>query len=82
MATRPVICTYCNHAVYDYSGPPGAVVFDAEYFSPRRSYPQPVGDSALVCPNCGERWVAVSIQIDSIRMVVDPSTRGTGTVKY
>lgn len=82
MASLPVICTYCNQAVYDYSGPPGKVAFKAEYFSPRRDFAPPQGDSELICPNCGQRWVAVSLQIDSIRMVIDPATRGSGTVKY
>ena len=82
MAALPVICTYCNTAIYDYSGPPGKVAFKAEYFRPRRGFAAPDERSRLVCPKCGERWVAVSVQIDSIRMVIDPATRGTGTVKY
>lgn len=82
MHDLPVVCTFCNETIYDYSGPAGKIVFKAEYFSPRRGYTPPDATTQLVCPNCGERWVAVSIQIDSIRMAVDPSTRGSGTVKY
>lgn len=80
--TRPVVCTFCNRTIYDYSGPADRVVFEAAYFAPRRGVPPVSSTSTLVCPLCGERWVSVSIQIDSIRMAVDPSTRGTGTVKY
>ena len=82
MAALPVVCTYCNETVYDYTGPTGKVSFRAEYFAPRGAYPAPDPASPPVCPSCGERWVAVSVQIDSIRMAINPATRGTGTVKY
>ncbi|MBK6428521.1 MAG: hypothetical protein IPF82_20720 [Blastocatellia bacterium] len=80
--TRPVVCTYCNRIIYDYSGPVDRVVFDAEHFEPRHGVPSINATSKLVCPLCGERWVSVSVQLDSIRMAVDPATRGTGNVKY
>jgi hypothetical protein len=82
MTALPVVCTYCNETIYDYTGPGGTVAFKAENFSPRPGFSAPDTTSKLVCPNCDERWVAVSVQIDSIRMAVDPATRGTGTVKY
>ncbi len=82
MAALPVVCTYCNTTIYEYSGPAGTVAFKAEYFRPRGAFPAPDATTRLDCPKCGERWVAVSVQIDSIRMAIDPSTRGTGTVKY
>ena len=80
--SRPVVCTFCNRTLYDYSGPADRVVFDAQYFAPRRGVAPLVSASKLVCPLCGEKWVSVSIQLDSIRMAVDPATRGSGTVKY
>lgn len=79
---RPVICTYCNETIYDYTGPDEKVVFKAEHFAPRRGFPAPAPDARPECPNCGERWVAVSLQGDSIRMAVSPATRGSGVVKY
>ena len=82
MASLPVVCTYCNETIYDYTGPEEKVVFKAEYFTPRAGYTQPDPSARPACPNCGERWVAVSVQLGSIRMAIDPSTRGTGTVKY
>lgn len=80
--SRPVVCTFCNRTIYDYSGPSDRVVFEAAYFAPRRGVPPVGAESRLVCPLCGQRWVSVSIQIDGIRMAVDPATRGTGNVKY
>lgn len=80
--SRPVVCTFCNRTLYDYSGPVDRVVFDSTYFLPRKGVPAVQSTTKLICPLCGERWVSVSVQIDSIRMAVDPSTRGTGTVKY
>ena len=79
---KPVVCTYCNETIYYYTGPDERVSFKADLFEPRGGYPRPGPDSALACPNCGERWTAVSIQADSLRMAIDPSTRGSGTVKY
>jgi hypothetical protein len=79
---RPVICTYCNEAIYHYTGPSHRVVFKADYFEPRAGYQRPDPASPLACPNCGERWVAVSLQGDAIRMAVSPATRGSGVVKY
>lgn len=80
--SRPVVCTFCNRTVYDYAGPVDRIVFDAGNFTPRQGVPPVAPTSKLACPLCGEKWVSVSIQLDSIRMAVDPSTRGTGTVKY
>lgn len=80
--SRPVVCTFCNRTIYDYSGPSDRVVFDAAHFAPRCGVPALESASRLACPLCGEKWVSVSIQLDSIRMAVDPSTRGTGNVKY
>ncbi len=80
--SRPVVCTFCNRTIYDYSGPSDRVVFDAAHFAPRRGVPALESASKLACPLCGEKWVSVSIQLDSIRMAVDPATRGTGNVKY
>ena len=80
--SRPVVCTYCNRTIYDYSGPEDRVVFDAVHFKPCTGVPPLDPASKLGCPLCGERWVSVSIQLDSIRMAVDPATRGTGNVKY
>ena len=82
MAALPVVCTYCNRTIYDYTGPEEKIAFIAEFFEPRPGYARPDPTSKLACPECGERWVAVSVQIDSIRMAIDPATRGTGTVKY
>jgi hypothetical protein len=82
MPSLPVVCTYCNETIYDYTGPTDKLAFKAEHFAPRGSFPAPDAASKLACPNCGERWVAVSRQIDSIRMAIDPATRGSGTVKY
>lgn len=81
-APLPVVCTFCNRTIYDYAGPAGRVVFDAVHFTPRNNVPALEPTSKLACPLCGEKWVAVSIQLDSIRMAVDPATRGSGTVKY
>ncbi len=78
----PVVCTYCNETIYQYTGPDDRVVFKAEHFAPAGEFPAPDPASKLACPNCGERWVAVSLQGDSIRMAISPATRGTGTVKY
>jgi|CXWL01.1.fsa_nt_gi predicted RNA-binding Zn-ribbon protein involved in translation (DUF1610 family) len=80
--SRPVVCTFCNRTIYDYSGPTDRVVFDAVHFAPRRGVPALEATSKLACPLCGEKWVSVSVQLDSIRMAVDPATRGTGNVKY
>jgi hypothetical protein len=82
MASLPVVCTYCNETIYDYAGPLERIAFRPEHFTPRGGHPAPDATTPLACPNCGERWVAVSVQIDSIRMAIDPATRGTGTVKY
>jgi hypothetical protein len=79
---RPVICTCCNETVYMYRGPKERVVFKAEYFIPRKDLPAPAEETKLACPSCGERWVAVSLQDETIRMAIDPSTKGTGVVKY
>lgn len=81
-ATLPVTCTFCNKIIYDYSGPTDRVVLDAAHFAPRRGFEKPSATTGLVCPHCGERWVAVSLQIDGLRMAVDPTTRGSGVVKY
>ena len=78
----PVVCTYCNNTVYDYTGPRDKVSFKAGFFQPRGGAPKPDPETPLVCPSCGERWTAVSLQIDGLRMAIDPSTRGSGTVKY
>lgn len=80
--TLPVVCTFCNRTIFDYTGPTAKVSFKAEYFVPKKEVPAPDERTSFVCPLCGERWVAVSVQLDSIRMVVDPATRGTGTVKF
>ena len=79
---KPVVCTYCNETIYDYIGPAERVSLKAEFFVPRRDFPKPDARTRLVCPNCGERWTAISKQVDSIRMAIDPATRGSGTVKY
>jgi hypothetical protein len=79
---RPVVCTYCNETIYGYTGPGDRVVFKAEYFEPRGGYSRPASSSGLACPNCGERWTAVSLQGETIRMAVSPATRGSGVVKY
>ena len=81
-AGKPVVCTYCNVTIYDYTGPSAKVSFKAEYFDPRKDFPKPDPQTSLRCPNCGEKWTAVSNQLDGIRMAIDPSTRGSGTVKY
>ena len=81
-AGRPVVCTFCNVTVYDYTGPAERVVFKADYFAPRKDFPKPDQNTPLACPNCGEKWTAVSNQIDGIRMAVSPATRGSGVVKY
>jgi hypothetical protein len=78
----PVVCLFCNETIYDYTGPTPHVELKAEHFEPRSGFPAPDATSRLACPNCGERWVAVSVQIEGLRMAVDPSTRGTGTVRY
>ena len=79
---KPVVCTYCNETIYGYVGPAERVSFKVEYFEPRGAFPKPDASTSLVCPNCGERWTAVSNQVDSIRMAIDPATRGSGVVKY
>ena len=82
MASLPVVCTYCNETIYDYAGPLDHIALKPEFFTPRARFSAPDSTTRLVCPNCGERWVAMSVQVDSIRMAIDPATRGTGTVKY
>lgn len=82
MDSLPVVCTYCNETIYDYTGPTEKVVLKAEHFSPRPGYEKPDPTSRLECPNCGKRWVAVSVQLEALRMAIDPATRGTGSVKY
>lgn len=81
-SSLPVTCTYCNRVIYDYTGPTDHVVVEAAHFTPRKGFEAPSPTSGLVCPNCGERWVAISLQLDGVRMAVDPATRGSGVVKY
>jgi len=77
---KPVICTFCNAEIYDYTGPDPNIQLKAEYFKPLNDFSAPSSGSDLRCPRCFTKWVSFSSQMGQLRMLVDSAYAGSGNI--
>ena len=78
---KTVVCTFCNSEIYQYTGPESKIEMKAKFFQPISStVAQPQAGDSLFCPVCKSRFVSLSVQQNSLRMLVSSDYYGSGNV--